>query len=68
MTFRVTGTGSEPVSFSEATLEEAARAAAKMEDQGVSCVRVFDASGNEVLRPNWEAAWHRWAALNRPPS
>jgi dihydrodipicolinate synthase/N-acetylneuraminate lyase len=64
--YSITGIGTEPVSASAANLEEAARTASKMEDQGIKNVRVFDPSGAEVPQAEWEAAWWQWDARNRP--
>jgi hypothetical protein len=67
MSYRVTGVGTEPVSSTYPNLERAARTASKMEDQGVGDVRVFDPSGAEVPRSEWEAAWWQWAERNPRP-
>jgi hypothetical protein len=65
MRYKVTGVGLEPVVRVHSNLERAAQTASKMQDQGLRDVRVFDPSGVEVPRQNWEAAWTSWAKRNQ---
>ena len=66
MSYKVTGSDIGPVCSFYTVLESAARTASKMEEEGVRDVKVFDPSGAEVLREEWEAAWEQWA--ERHPS
>ena len=65
MSYTITGIGLEHVNSVASDLEAAARKASRMEDQGVKGVRVFAASGVEVSRSEWEAAWRNWAQRSR---
>jgi hypothetical protein len=61
MTYRIIGEGAETITSTSSDLLAAARTASKMEDQGLSNVRVFAPSGKEISRDKWEAAWWGWA-------
>jgi hypothetical protein len=56
MTYRITGTGTVPIDDRKATLGEAAYAASKMTDFGVTDVRVFDEAGRQVTEEELQAA------------
>ena len=61
MTYKIVGEGAETITSTSFDLLAAARTASKMEDEGLSNVRVFAPSGEEVARDKWEAAWWGWA-------
>jgi hypothetical protein len=61
MSYRIVGEGAETITSTSFDLLAAARTASKMEDEGLSNVRVFAPSGEEVARGKWEAAWWGWA-------
>ena len=54
--------GSAPIETWHRNLKEAARTAAKMADQGIIDVRVFNEAGHEVTSSALRSAWQRWAA------
>lgn len=49
--------GLEAVESFKSTLEQAARTASKMSDQGVTDVKVFDPAGLEVPKAELDQAW-----------
>ena len=64
MPYRITGMGLETVESFQPTLADAARTASKMNDQGVTGVRVFDDAGREVPEAEWKRAW--WGSPRSP--
>ncbi|MEO6360457.1 MAG: hypothetical protein ABIO43_07800 [Sphingomicrobium sp.] len=67
MSYKITGIGNGSVDTFKSTLEDAARAASKMLDQGAESVRVYNPAGAEISQGEWEAAWWQSAERNQDP-